>query len=80
MASAWSSEIGRLKKIAFWIVAPAFIAFVCPNTLQILSRYEPALGWKPSPQSGATARNPRPMGTVAGVGRRDVDDRGYRDS
>jgi len=43
-----------LKSIAFWIAGPAFIAFVCPNTLQILSRYEPALGWKPSPRDGAT--------------------------
>ncbi len=54
MASAWlhseASGIG-IKKIAFWIVGPAFIAFVCPNSLQILSRYEPALGWKPSPQT-----------------------------
>lgn len=36
-------------KIAFWIAVPAFIALVCPNTLQILNRHEPALGWKPSP-------------------------------
>ena len=35
-----------LKRIAFWIAVPACIAFLCPNTLQILSRYEPALGWK----------------------------------
>lgn len=44
-----------LKKVAFWIGAGAFIAFVCPNTLQIMSRYEPALGWKPTPRDGATA-------------------------
>jgi len=44
------------KRVAFWIVVPAFIALVCPNTLQILSRYEPALGWKPSPHDGATAK------------------------
>jgi alginate O-acetyltransferase complex protein AlgI len=50
-----SSDIG-LKGIAFWIAAPAFIAFACPNTLQILSRYEPALGWKPTPREGATVR------------------------
>jgi len=43
-----------LKKVAFWIAAPAFIALVCPNTLQILSRYEPALGWKPSPRDRGT--------------------------
>jgi len=39
-----------LKRMALWIGASAFIALACPNTLQILSRYEPALGWKPSPQ------------------------------
>ncbi len=44
-----------LKRMAFWIAAPAFIVFACPNTLQILSRCEPALGWKPSPHDGATA-------------------------
>jgi alginate O-acetyltransferase complex protein AlgI len=37
-----------LTRIAFWIAAPACIALLCPNTLEILSRYEPALGWKPS--------------------------------
>jgi alginate O-acetyltransferase complex protein AlgI len=53
--SVLRSSIG-LKRMALWIAGPAFIAFVCPNTLQILSRYEPALGWKPSPQDGATAK------------------------
>jgi len=47
-------SVGRMQ-IAFWIAVPAFIAFACPNTLQILSRYEPALGWRPSPRDGATA-------------------------
>jgi alginate O-acetyltransferase complex protein AlgI len=42
-----SFDIG-LKRMALWIAVPALIAFVCPNTLQILSRYEPALGWKAS--------------------------------
>jgi len=45
-----------LKRTAFWIAFPAFIAFACPNTLQILSRYEPALGWKPSSHDYATAK------------------------
>jgi len=49
-------SVGRMK-IAFWIAVPAFIALVCPNTLQILSRYEPALGWNPSPHDGPTLRN-----------------------
>jgi len=43
-----------LKNVALGIGAAAFVAFACPNTLQILSRYEPALGWKPSPHEGAT--------------------------
>jgi alginate O-acetyltransferase complex protein AlgI len=45
-----------LKQMVLWIGAGAFIALACPNTLQILSRYEPALGWKPSPDEGATVR------------------------
>jgi alginate O-acetyltransferase complex protein AlgI len=48
-------SVGRMK-IAFWITVPAFIALVCPNSLEILSRYEPALGWKPSPHDGGTAK------------------------
>jgi alginate O-acetyltransferase complex protein AlgI len=48
-------SVGRVT-IAFWIAVPAFIALVCPNTLQILSRYEPALGWNPNPHDGATLR------------------------
>jgi alginate O-acetyltransferase complex protein AlgI len=52
---ALKSSIGvGLKHLAFWIAAPAFIALACPNTLQMLSQYEPALGWKPSPRSGAS--------------------------
>jgi alginate O-acetyltransferase complex protein AlgI len=39
-------SVGRTR-IAFWIAGPAFIALLCPNTLEILSRYEPAWGWKP---------------------------------
>ena len=30
-----------------WIFALMLIALACPNTLQILARYEPALGVKP---------------------------------
>jgi alginate O-acetyltransferase complex protein AlgI len=48
-------SVGRMK-IAFWITVPAFIALVCPNSLELLSRYEPALGWKPSPHDGGTAK------------------------
>ena len=46
----------RLSRVAIWIAVPAFIALVCPNTLQILSPYEPALGWKPSPQDRAVVK------------------------
>ena len=38
------------------LAAPAFIAFICPNTLQILSRFEPALGWKPAPLDSAVSK------------------------
>jgi hypothetical protein len=37
-----------LKTVTLWSGTSAFIALMCPNTLQILSQYEPALGWKPS--------------------------------
>jgi alginate O-acetyltransferase complex protein AlgI len=30
-----------------WIIIMMFVALACPNTLQILARYEPALGVKP---------------------------------
>jgi alginate O-acetyltransferase complex protein AlgI len=36
-----------IKKAGMWICALLFIALACPNTLQILARYEPALGVKP---------------------------------
>ncbi|HXR17364.1 MAG TPA: MBOAT family O-acyltransferase [Terriglobales bacterium] len=50
-----SVSIIGLKSTTFWIAATVFIAFACPNTLNMLSRYEPALGWKPRPHDGATA-------------------------
>jgi len=34
-------------KTAIWISVLMFVALACPNTLQILARYEPALGVKP---------------------------------
>ena len=55
--SGFGSDMGiGLKAAAFWIAGPAFIALLCPNSLEILSRYEPALVWKPRPHDGATAR------------------------
>ena len=35
------------KMTAIWISFLMFVALACPNTLQILARYEPALGVKP---------------------------------
>lgn len=35
------------NRTAFWIVLLAIIAFTLPNTLHLLGRYEPALGWRP---------------------------------
>jgi alginate O-acetyltransferase complex protein AlgI len=44
-----------LKTTVVWIAAAALVALAGPNTLQILSRYEPALGWKPGPAGSETA-------------------------
>ncbi len=45
---AWSSH--DFVKTFLWIVSLTFIAVACPNSLQILGRYEPALGvkWQPN--------------------------------
>ena len=40
----WASQ--NFLKAAIWISFLMFIALACPNTLQILGRYEPALGVK----------------------------------
>jgi len=42
---SWSSH--DFAKTMIWISFLMFIALACPNTLQILARYEPALGMKP---------------------------------
>jgi alginate O-acetyltransferase complex protein AlgI len=44
IADAYGADI---KKAAMWTAILLFIALVCPNTLQILAPYEPALGVKP---------------------------------
>jgi hypothetical protein len=41
----WSGPV--LVKTLAWISLLMFVALACPNTLQILARYEPALGVKP---------------------------------
>ena len=37
-----------LKQAVMWVALVLFITLVCPNTLQILAPYEPALGVKPA--------------------------------
>jgi D-alanyl-lipoteichoic acid acyltransferase DltB (MBOAT superfamily) len=47
-AAAIAATYGRdIVKAAMWIAILLFIALVCPNTLEILASYEPALGVKP---------------------------------
>lgn len=41
--------------LGLWIALLGFIALLCPNTLQLLNRYEPALGWKPGQEEYAIA-------------------------
>jgi alginate O-acetyltransferase complex protein AlgI len=45
--ASWDSH--EFAKTAIWISALMFIALACPNTLQILARYEPALGVRSQP-------------------------------
>jgi alginate O-acetyltransferase complex protein AlgI len=47
IAEPWSSQ--DFVKTAIWISFLMFVALACPNTLQILARYEPALGVRPQP-------------------------------
>jgi hypothetical protein len=44
---------GNFKWLAMWVVVQLFIALACPNTLEILAAYEPALGIKPRPEAEA---------------------------
>jgi alginate O-acetyltransferase complex protein AlgI len=48
-AAAIAATYGTdIKHAVMWVAILLFIALVCPNTLQILAPYEPALGVKPS--------------------------------
>ena len=47
IAEPWS--IGDFAKSAIWIFVLMVIALACPNTLEIMAPYEPALGVKPHP-------------------------------
>lgn len=45
----WSGK--EFGGMVMWILLSLLIALVFPNTLQILARYEPALGVRPRPQA-----------------------------
>jgi alginate O-acetyltransferase complex protein AlgI len=44
---SWSGQ--DFERTAMWIWGLLFVALACPNTLQMLARYEPALGVKSRP-------------------------------
>ncbi len=53
-AAAIATTYGAdIKQAAIWLAILLFIALVCPNTLEMLARYEPALGVKPKPATPA---------------------------
>jgi D-alanyl-lipoteichoic acid acyltransferase DltB (MBOAT superfamily) len=54
IAEPWTNV--DLARTAILIPLLMFIALACPNTLQILNRYEPALGVKPTPTKAAAGR------------------------
>jgi alginate O-acetyltransferase complex protein AlgI len=49
----WSTH--EFRRMVMWIFVPMLIALVCPNSLQLLARYEPALGVK-APPTAVTGR------------------------
>ena len=53
-AAAIAATYGTdIAKGSMWIAFLLFIALLCPNTLDILAPYEPALGWKTQPNRPA---------------------------
>ena len=54
IAEPWS--VGDFTKMAIWIPILMFVVLACPNTLQILAPYEPALGVKPQSARFAIGR------------------------
>jgi len=46
------TSLSDLAVLFAWIIPALLIALILPNTLQIVARYEPALGVKPSPLPG----------------------------
>jgi alginate O-acetyltransferase complex protein AlgI len=67
LGSSWLQHIGvvsvqpelwstyEFRRMVMWIFVPMLIALVCPNSLQLLARYEPALGVK-APPTAVTGR------------------------
>jgi alginate O-acetyltransferase complex protein AlgI len=53
-AVSWNAQ--DFVKTAMWIFVLMFVALACPNTLQILADYEPALGIKPQPATFGIGR------------------------
>jgi hypothetical protein len=47
ISESWS--IGDFAKSMIWISILMIVALACPDTLQIMARYEPALGVRPQP-------------------------------
>ncbi len=54
IAEPWYSD--DFVKAAVWIFFLLLVALACPNTLQILGRYEPALGIKSQPTNSFIGR------------------------
>jgi len=47
-----------LLKLAFWVVVFGGIALLCPSSLQLLRRDEPALAWRANPDTSLVERMP----------------------
>lgn len=45
-----------LLKLAFWVVVSGGIALLCPSSLQLLRRDEPALAWRANPDTSLVER------------------------
>jgi D-alanyl-lipoteichoic acid acyltransferase DltB (MBOAT superfamily) len=56
VTAAQSWDVLDFAQLAIWISVQMFIALACPNTIQILSHYEPALGVKPRPAKRGIGR------------------------
>ena len=52
--SWWGAQ--EFALLTAWIIVMLGIAWFCPNSAQLLSRYEPALGVPPAPAQGGLLR------------------------